>query len=308
MKIAKSLGIIKDQGEKVLKLEKVKDSENFLSFVGYKDGMALREYGLTKDEFKALIEYGKEYLNINDEPKEEAETDVKDEVVSWLVSTPSSDTNFRSALEKATADQLDEAIKQVAAKGGRNKTKLTVLKGQKDRLKPKSESKTETETESEVDFEPLDESKRPKIIPFTTKGNDASYEDCAAKLDKETELFKDSSNQYVIEAIKERCLSDADFRANVAREDKTYQGFYIFMFKAAAQGYCDRSNNVGCLDGNRAIELAFDYYNADEKAMEAEEKKKRDEEAAKRKAEAEKKKKEAKANGKTNRKKKDKTA
>lgn len=44
--------------------------------------------------------------------------------VSWLTTTPAGDLNFINALKSATDDEIKEAISQIEAAGGKNKTKL----------------------------------------------------------------------------------------------------------------------------------------------------------------------------------------
>lgn len=46
--------------------------------------------------------------------------------VSWLVNTPYNDLNFKSALEQATAAEVERAIAKVQPQA-HSKTKLTVL-------------------------------------------------------------------------------------------------------------------------------------------------------------------------------------
>ena len=44
--------------------------------------------------------------------------------VRWLTTTPAGDLNFVNALKRATDDEIKEAISQIEAVGGKNKTKL----------------------------------------------------------------------------------------------------------------------------------------------------------------------------------------
>lgn len=48
-------------------------------------------------------------------------------VVRWLVSTPSSDLNFKINLKESSKEELRQAISIVEENGGKNKTKLTAL-------------------------------------------------------------------------------------------------------------------------------------------------------------------------------------
>lgn len=300
MKVKKTYGVIADRGVQAIKFCLTDEG---LGLVGYKDGMAIRNFVYTKDEFKKIRDILTEYLGITDQKE--------DEIVSCLTTISVTDSNFKTALEKATAEQIAEAIKIVTEKGGRNKTKLTTLEGAKDRIKPTAKAKPKAEAKKEepkskvVEF-PLDD-KKPKIIPLKTEGN-ATYEECEKKLEAERKMFHDFDSEFVIDGLLEACQVDPDFRNNLMRKDKSYGGFMEFMFKAAQNGYCVKYGNVGWISREDGLQLALDYYNHDEEKAKAEAEKKHKEEEAKRKAEAEKKKKEAKANGKTNGKKKSKTA
>lgn len=301
MKISKDYGAIATHGSKELKLQKEKDVKG-ISLVSYKDGMSVGSMQLTKaeaKELKNLLETELEYKT----PEPEVEVETKSDIVNSLTTLPSTDVNYNTALFSATKEDLEKAI-EIMKKGGRNATRIKACENAIKRIEKSSEIKKAAEATGKpkiVEFPTED--KKPKIIKLVTEG-DRTYGECAVKLQKEAEQFKDPDSEYVITGLIELCKVDADFRNNLMREDKSYGGFMEYMFKAAQSGYCVRYGNVGWLDRDTALGLAIDYYNHDSEKAEAIEKKKREEEQAKRKAEAEVKKK----NGKTNRKKKSKTA
>lgn len=303
MKIAKDYGVIATHGPKELKLQKEKDVKG-ISLVSYKDGMSVGSMQFTKaeaKELKNLLEIELKYKT----PEPETEVETKSDIVNSLTTLPSTDLNYNTALFSATKEDLEKAI-EIMKKGGRNATRIKACENAIKRIEKSSEiKKTNTvvkEKEAKIVTFPT-EDKKPKIIKLVTEG-DRTYGECAVKLQKEAEQFKDSDSEYVITGLLELCKVDPDFRNNLMREDKSYGGFMEYMFKAAQSGYCVKYGNVGWLDRDTALGLAIDYYNHDSKKAEAIEKKRREEESAKRKAEAEAKKK----NGKTHRKKKSKTA
>ena len=119
-----------------------------------------------------------------------------------------------------------------------------------------------------VEVTPVDESKRPKVVPFKKSEGNHTYEECEKKLKAELEKFSEDDSAYVVEGVLERCRVDKDFCNNVMREDKSYEGFFKFMFKAAQNGYCEKvGNNGGILSANQALELAFDYFGGEEETQ-----------------------------------------
>jgi len=315
MKIAKSYGIVADHGSKVLKLEKEKDTQG-ISLVSYKDGMGVGSMQFSKAEAKALKELIAAEIGYKEPEKKNEEVP---EIVQSLVSLPTSDCGYASALCNATREDLEKAI-EIMQKGGRNATRIKACENAikridngritetKEKVEGTKENKAETK-ENKVEEKPKivefpSEDKKPKIIKLVTEG-DRTYGECVVKLQKEAEQFKDSDSEYVIAGLIELCKVDPDFRNNLMREDKSYGGFMEYMFKAAQNGYCVKYGNVGWLDRDTALGLAIDYYNHDSEKAEAEEKKKREEEALRRKIAEEAKKKNGK---KTNRKKKSRTA
>lgn len=231
--------------------------------------------------------------------KTEKKKPSNNDLVKTLTSLPANDCNYTLALKKATADDLNIAIKQMKESGGRHSTRIKACESALKKQGLKSEKQSEKKTDCKIYQFPTPD-KKPQIYQLKTDGN-KTYEECEEKLNKEKETFKDADCQYVLDGLLELAKVDQNFRNNIMREDKTYAGFMEYMFKAAKDGYCIKFGNVGWLDRDLALGLAIDYYNAD-----IEKKKKEEEE--KRKKEAEQRKKEVSKNGKTNKKKKGKTA
>lgn len=305
MKVLKDYGAVISRGSKELKLQMIQntDKEKRLALVSYKDGMSTRVTDITNEakELKRLLE---DYLGYKTE-KKTADIVPFNDTIRTLTSLPANDTNYHSTLKKATREEIELAIETMKASNGKHATRIKYCESELA-IKHRETKENKTSTIPPKPTEKKDnkkvitfptEDKKPKTIPLKSNG-EHTYEECAAKLDKEVEMFKDLDSQYVIEGLKELCKVDVDFRNNVMQEDKTYGGFMEYMYKAAQNGYCVRYGNVGWIDRDTGLGLALDYYNADIKKMEAEEEKKRKEKEAKRKAEADKKKKEASKNGK----------
>lgn len=57
--------------------------------------------------------------------------------ISWLMTTPSGDCNFKSALERATNEEIQEAISNLDGKNG-VKTKMKALEAELKRRSKKA--------------------------------------------------------------------------------------------------------------------------------------------------------------------------
>lgn len=326
-KVLQDIGLITEHGSKALKFQKIinDNKEKTLAFVSYKDGMTVKVYEYTKDEIRNLQELLCDYLDYHpvfevetetETEEVDTETEVEDKptgVLHSLTTLPSGDTNYQSALKKATVDEIATAINLMEESGGRHQTRIRVCKAELDRRAKRpvgtteSEDKLKTKAKVETNIEPKEpepkvvtfptEDKMPKIIPLHTEG-ERTYGECVAKATKEKEMFTDDDSQYVIIGLLELCKVDQDFRNNFMREDKSYGDFMEYMFKVAQNGYCVKYGNVGWLSRDLGLALAIDYYNNDsekQKEIEDAERAKKAEEA-KKKAEALKK--EVKKNGK----------
>ena len=281
-KVVKDYGIVAEKGSKTLNLQIVViDKENKLALVSYKDGMSVNIRDLTKDDAKKLKELLEGYLGYKAKVVEENVSEEMSKIVHTLITVPSGDRNYQTALKEATKEDLEEAIKRMKAdKNGRHSTRIKTCEAALNKASIKFTSKaTKAEAKAEEKAKVITfptEDKKPNIIQLKTEG-DRSYGECVVKAKKEMEMFKDSDSQYVLEALLELCKVNGDFRNNFMREDKTYGGFMEYMFNAAKNGYCVKYGNVGWLDRDLGLGLAIDYYNADcDKMKKAENKAKED--------------------------------
>ena len=312
MRVLEEYGAVISRSSRELKLQKIRNDqkEEKLALVTYKDGMSVRIMDI-QEEYKELRRLLEEYLGYKVE-KKKADVIPFNDVVHSLTSLPAGDTNYDNPLKKTTEEELRQAIEIMESdKDGKNKTRIKVCQGELDRrgrsvktavimTPPTKDKATETDDEKEMimpsKYTPLDESKKPTIIPLKTEGN-RTYGECIVRIGREKKMFTDTDSQYVLDGLAELCKVDPDFRNNFMRDDKTYGGFMEYMYRAAQNGYCNKFGNTGWLDRDRGLALAIDYYNADKEKMDEEEKKKREAELKKRKAETAKKKKEVAKNG-----------
>lgn len=207
-----------------------------------------------------------------EKPKTEEQSKVNEEfnVIDILVTVPESDINFKTALEKASMTQVNLAIIRLKARKGNHKTKLKILN---DKLKkknitvPSSESKPKTVSDTKTaaakpkDVKKLDESKRIKLEPYQATGNH-TYEECEKKL---TTDYEDEDSLYCIEKLRELCKENADFRNNVMREDRSFEGAFEYMSKCAKNGYCYKRGNASYIPREVGFKLMVDYFNGKEK-------------------------------------------
>lgn len=203
-------------------------------------------------------------------------------VVDSLCSLPAGDCNYTSALEQATKAQLQLAIQIMKMNAdGHHQTRIDacerkiksfdekkrVAKAEK-KVTPKiTKSVTPTATKAK-EFKKEPEKivafpgKKPEFKPLAKSTESHTYEECEKKILAETKDFTDEDNQFVIKGILEKCKEDADFRNNVCLKDKTYLGFMEYMMNAAAKGYCIMLGKTkGMLTKEKALDLAYDYYN-----------------------------------------------
>ena len=138
-KVLKSYGTIAEHGNKVLALQTILDGgEKTLSLVSYKDGMSVTNRNLTKEESAKLFILLSTYLNykpVTEKPEPEPEAEDKEEVselfdatetkrgiIHTLTSLPSGDNSYYTALEKATKEDIEQAIEIM-----KNPTITTIL-------------------------------------------------------------------------------------------------------------------------------------------------------------------------------------
>lgn len=279
IKVVKDYGAVATHSSRELKLQKIRNDqkEERLALVTYKDGMSVKVMDI-EEEYKELRRLLEDYLDYRVEKKKVDVIPFSDTVYS-LSSLPATDGNFKSALESATAEQIQKAIEKMEADTkGKHATRIKACESKLNSLgkgteKAKTETKTKEKKEEKSKYEPLNEDKKPKIIQFKTDGN-RTYGECYAKITKEKATYTDSDSQYVLDGLAELCKVDPDFRNNFMQENKTYAGFMEYMYKAAQNGYCNKIGNTGWLDRDKGLGLAIDYYNADIEQMNAQNKKK----------------------------------
>lgn len=216
-------------------------------------------------------------------------------VVDSLCSLPAGDANYTSALNQATKAQLQLAVQIMKMnEDGHHQTRIDACekkiksfkeekntKKAEQKVNPKPSKATTTKTVSKAKPVKKEPEKivefpgaKPKIKPLAKSEEHHTYEECEQKILGETKTFTDDDNQYVIKGILDKCKEDEDFRNNVCLKEKSYIGFLEYMIKAAAEGYCIMLGKTkGMLSKEKALDLAFDYYNMFE-IIKPEEKKK----------------------------------
>lgn len=207
-------------------------------------------------------------------------------VVDSLCSLPAGDVNYTSALNQATKAQLQLAIQIMKMnESGHHQTRIAACEKQiasfkeekntkkaEQKVNPKASKATTTKTVSKAKPVKKEPEKivefpgaKPKIKPLEKSEESHIYEECEKKIIEETKAYTDEDNRFVINGILEKCKTDEDFRNNVCRKDKTYIGFMEYMINAAANGYCIMIGKTkGMLTKEKALDLAYDYYNMSE--------------------------------------------
>lgn len=203
-------------------------------------------------------------------------------LIDSLCSLPAGDVNYTSALNKATKAQLQLAVKIMKMNSsGHHQTRIEACE---KKIKSFEETKDDKKVEQKVNPKPantITSSKaarkaiekepekivefpgtKPKIKPLAKSEEHHTYEECEKKILEETKAFTDEDNRFVIQGILDKCKEDEDFRNNVCLKEKSYIGFLEYMIKAAAEGYCIMLGKTkGMLSKEKALDLAFDYYN-----------------------------------------------
>lgn len=204
-------------------------------------------------------------------------------VVDSLCSLPAGDVNYTSALNQATKAQLQLAVQIMKMnEDGHHQTRIAACEKQiksfkeekntkkaEQKVNPKPSKTTTTKNVSKAKPVKKEPEKivefpgaKPKIKPLAKSSENHTYEECEKKIIAETKNYTDEDNQYVIKGILEKCKEDADFRNNVCLKEKSYLGFLQYMMNAAANGYCIMIGKTkGMLSKEKALDLAYDYYN-----------------------------------------------
>lgn len=160
----------------------------------------------------------------------------------------------------ATKDEMD-VLKKILEKV-KTTTELLAYKVEESTEKEEENTSTKTVKEKKEPKKIIEFPKpKPEIDKLVTDGN-ATYEECEEKLNKEREVFTDSDSQYVIDGLLELCKVDSDFRNNVMREDKNYQGALQYMMEMAKQGYAYKFNGGAMMDRDMGLGFSIDYFNS----------------------------------------------
>lgn len=207
-------------------------------------------------------------------------------VVDSLCSLPAGDVNYTSVLNQATKAQLQLAIQIMKMNvNGHHQSRIDACerkiktfkeentqKKAEQKVNPKPKTKNVTSSKAAAKAVKKEPEKivefpgaKPKIKPLEKSSESHTYEEAEKKILEETKAFTDEDNRFVINGILDKCKADADFRNNVCRKDKTYLGFMQYMMDAAANGYCIMIGKTkGMLTKEKALDLAYDYYNMSE--------------------------------------------
>lgn len=209
-----------------------------------------------------------------------------DSVVKSLISIPVNDGNY--PLQKATFEQLREAIRLMEAKPEGNKTRLarckaklkTLERAKSPDVKPQEAPKAKPapapakEVAKEVAKAPIEKPEKTKergvvIIQFaeakakrlaaTNEGH--SFEECKAKLEAEKKEYKDFSSIWLIDEVIKACKEDAELRDNVMRSDKSYAEGFKYIAEKARQG--SKGAGIVAMDSETALKYILEYFGVD---------------------------------------------
>ena len=128
---------------------------------------------------------------------------------------------------------------------------------------PVEEKKEDVQTEEKPkEKENVIQFPKPKeeIEKLVTDGH-ATYAECIEKIDGFKAIYKDSDSQYVLDGILELCKVDKDFRNNVMRDDKDFEGALDYMADMCQKGYGYKKGNYGFMDRDMGLGFTIDYFN-----------------------------------------------
>lgn len=223
----------------------------------WKDGKDVKGISLTDTEVANLKE-----MLINENPVEVSppkETTVLD-TINILVSVSCDDKNFKSALEKASKSEINIALIRAKVKKN-NKTRVKILENALKKADNKKNTVVQKTPKKLESVKTLDETKKIQLEKFQATGN-YTYEECEKKLQSD---FEDEDTKYCIVKLRELCEQDADFRNNVMREDRTFEGAFNYMYDSARNGYCYKRGKVSYVPREVGLQLMIDYFNGKEK-------------------------------------------
>ena len=159
-------------------------------------------------------------------------------------------------LEYDDTPKVDESKKK---RGRPAKTESIIpadIQAKLDALKV-APKKTEEKPKNVIEFpKPKEE-----IEKLVTEGH-ATYAECITKIEGYKAIYKDADSQYVLDGILELCKVDKNFRNNVMREDKDFEGAFDYMADMCQKGYAYRKgNNYAFIDRDTGLGFAIDYFN-----------------------------------------------
>ena len=105
-----------------------------------------------------------------------------------------------------------------------------------------------------------------EITKLVTDGH-ATYAECIEKIEGFKKIYIDADSQYVLDGVLELCKVDKEFRNNVMRKDKDYEGALDYMASMCAKGYGYKKGNVGWLDRDTGLGFTIDYFNVDPESL-----------------------------------------
>lgn len=211
----------------------------------------LKAHGFRWSNNKAVW-YTKQSDEVIKYVKELAEEDIKAAEKSEPKET--SKTELKVA-ERKEVKKVADKHKNVSSKSSDKQKAFEEYKKAKAE-KAKAEPKAEPKKDNIVIFPKA----RPEVKVAITSG-EYTYEDCKNKLEAERKIFCDSDSQFVIDGLLKMCEINQNFRNNVMREDKSYEGAFKHFMEMARQGFALEYNGVTYLDNNVALGFAMDYFN-----------------------------------------------
>ena len=99
-----------------------------------------------------------------------------------------------------------------------------------------------------------------EIEKLVTEGH-ATYAECITKIEGFKAIYTDSDSQYVLDGVLELCKVDKDFRNNVMRNDKDFEGALDYMADMCQKGYGYKKGNYGFMDRDMGLGFTIDYFN-----------------------------------------------
>ena len=234
-KVIKDYGTVANHNGVELKLQLISwnGNEAKLDLRAWRNGYAMGGLTMTKDEIETLgILINEQNLRLTVDETEK----VKDKTV---VEQPK---KKRGRPAKVNTEEKKSIIPADV------QAKLDALK-----VAPK---KTEEKPKNVIEFpKPKEE-----IEKLVTEGH-ATYAECITKIDGFKAIYTDSDSQYVLDGVLELCKVDKDFRNNVMRDDKDFEGALDYMADMCQKGYGYKKGNYGFMDRDMGLGFTIDYFN-----------------------------------------------